>query len=220
MASHGLHPALDLRLVGWLAPDSLQAAAERFPRNGSVDLHQGIVFGVQSGVAILDIEKAHLSHVALLRPCWLTCFSDSKPRGRWVLLEMPYGNTGVRQCDMANWLFGQAGCCTSPGSSRCNRPCQVSDVSRVYSNWGIRSRHQNFQVPYPTLRSEIDSNMPVEVAYQWNGGGGHVAVVMGWQSGNFLKVNDPWYGRRGVRYSSLQSAYGQGSWFATWIGIQ
>ena len=89
MASHGLHPALDLRLSAGLRQTSLQAAAERFPRNGGVDLHQGIVFGVQSGVAILDIEKAHLSHVALLRPCWLTCFSDSKPRGRWVLLEMP-----------------------------------------------------------------------------------------------------------------------------------
>ena len=30
MASQGLHPALDLTLVGWLAPDLLQAAAECF----------------------------------------------------------------------------------------------------------------------------------------------------------------------------------------------
>ena len=59
MASHGLHPALTL--VDWLSPDLLQAAAECFPRNDGIDLHQGIMLGIQSGVAILDIEKAHLA---------------------------------------------------------------------------------------------------------------------------------------------------------------
>ena len=68
MASQGLQPRIGLTLVGWLAPDFLQAAAERFPWNDGIDLHQGVMLGIQSGVTLLDIEKAHLSHVQLLRP--------------------------------------------------------------------------------------------------------------------------------------------------------
>ena len=45
MAAHGLHPALDLRLVGRLAPDVLQAAAKGFPGNDGIAFHQGIVLG-------------------------------------------------------------------------------------------------------------------------------------------------------------------------------
>ena len=91
MASPGFAPCIGLTLVGRLAPDVLQAAPERFPGDQRMDSHQWIVFGIQSGVAILDIEKAHLSHVQLLRS-WLmlgTCFSDSKASGGCVLLEMP-----------------------------------------------------------------------------------------------------------------------------------
>ena len=70
MASHGFAPRIGLALVGWLAPDLLQAAAEGFPGNDGIDLHQRVMLGIQSGVAILDIEKAHLTHVQLLQSGW------------------------------------------------------------------------------------------------------------------------------------------------------
>ena len=76
-----------LPAFSWLASDLLQAAAERFPRNDGIDLRQGIVLGVQSGVAILDIEKAHLSHVQLLQHDWLTWFSDSKPSRKMCIIR-------------------------------------------------------------------------------------------------------------------------------------
>ena len=80
MAAQGLHPVLDLTLVGWLASDLLQAAVECFSEpapgesrgNNGMDLHQRIMLGIQSGAAILDIEKAHPSHVQPSRLVWLT----------------------------------------------------------------------------------------------------------------------------------------------------
>ena len=68
MASQALQPAFDLRLSAGLRQAFFQAAAERFPWNDGIDLHQGVMLGIQSGVTLLDIEKAHLSHVQLLRP--------------------------------------------------------------------------------------------------------------------------------------------------------
>jgi len=133
-----------------------------------------------------------------------------------------YGNSGVRQCDFANWLFGQSACCSVPSSSLCNRGCQVGDVSKVYSNWGIRSTLVNSNVPFGTLSLEVSASRPVEVAYAWNGGGGHVALVVQTDTINgrsVVRVNDPAYGSGGVYYDDLLNAYGMGRWFATWTGI-
>ena len=65
----GLAACVRLTLVGWLAPDLLQAAAQRFPWNEGIDLRQGVILGIQAGVAFLDIEKDHLRHLQFL---WLS----------------------------------------------------------------------------------------------------------------------------------------------------
>ena len=134
--------------------------------------------------------------------CWAACAD--------MVLHY-YGNTEVQQCDFANWLFGLSGCCSSPSSELCNRPCRVADVSGVYSNWSIRGTPMNRTVSFSTLQSEINAGRPVEVAYQWRGGGGHVAIICGWDTnstGPFVRVNDPAYGSGGVYYSELLNAYG------------
>lgn len=146
--------------------------------------------------------------------CWAACAD---------MVVHYYGNTAARQCEFANWLFGQSNCCASPGSSACNRPCQINDVSRVFSRWGIRSNYSGGSVSFGTLRSEVDSSRPVEVGYAWNGGGGHVALVTGWivvSGGNALRVNDPAYGSGGVYYNKLLTAYDMGQWRWTWTGIR
>jgi len=146
--------------------------------------------------------------------CWAACAD--------MVLHY-YGNSGVRQCDFANWLFGQTGCCASPSSPVCNQPCAVNDVQRVYTQWGILSAPSSGTVPFSTLEFEINGDRPVEVAYAWTGGGGHVAVVSGWDrnaTGPFVRINDPAYGSGGVYYSDLLTAYGLGTWFYTWTGIR
>lgn len=146
--------------------------------------------------------------------CWAAC-SD-------MVLHY-YGNPGVAQCEFANWLFSQSACCNVPSSSLCNRPCQVQDVSRVYSNWSVKSSLVMSTVPFATLDSEVAASRPVEVAYAWNGGGGHVALVTQTavvSSRSVVRVNDPAYGSGGVSYDDLLTAYGMGRWFATWTGIR
>ena len=142
--------------------------------------------------------------------CWAGCTE--------MILHY-YGVTNVRQCNMANWLFKQTNCCNSPAHQKCNRPCIVKDVKRVFGNWGIKCNTKKSQVSYSILSSEINNNRPSEVAFFWNVGGGHVVVVSGWKPNQRLTVLDPWYGYNNISYSSLQSAYGSGSWRVTWTGF-
>lgn len=146
--------------------------------------------------------------------CWAACTD---------MIVHFYGNAGLRQCDCAAWLFANNTCCISPSSSPCNRPCQVNDVSRVLAQFGVRSSSRNGTVPSLTLKNEVAAGRPVEVAYAWDGGGGHVAVVCAWDqngSDDFVRVNDPAYGSGGVYYKNLLTAYGLGRWFWTWTDIR
>lgn len=146
--------------------------------------------------------------------CWAACTD---------MIASYYGNAALRQCACANWLFGRSDCCGSPGSSDCDRGCAVDDVSRVLAHFGIHSSLINGTVPFSTLKTEVDAARPVEVAYFWSSGGGHVAIVCAWDhntTGDFVRVNDPAYGSGGVYYKNLLTAYGMGKWVYTWTDIR
>lgn len=145
--------------------------------------------------------------------CWAACAE----------MVIRYYGTAVRQCDEANFLRQRNDCCAAPSSNACNQPCQVDDVARVYTNWGITCTPQLSQVPFATLSSEIDASRPVEVAFYWTGGGGHVAIVRGHgqhEGKPVVQVNDPAYGTGVTFYESLRTAYGQGQWAVTWTNIR
>jgi hypothetical protein len=146
--------------------------------------------------------------------CWAACAD---------MVVHYYGFPVVRQCDFANWLFGQSGCCFAPGSSLCNRPCSEADVSLIYFNWGIQSSLVASSVPYSVLDSETVSSRPVEVGLAWNGGGGHLVLVIQTAIVNYQQVvlvNDPDYGTGGILYSDLLTANGMGAWVSSWVGIR
>ncbi len=134
----------------------------------------------------------------------------------------------VTQCELANGLFGSSDCCKSdPGSSsgKCNQGCEVTDVSAVYKTLEIGAQFRNRSLTLKELQLEIDADRPVQVGFQWTGGGGHVVIVIGYgwdEAGDFLIVNDPLdrYQRGVVSVVSLKNAYGKGRWAWTWIGIQ
>jgi hypothetical protein len=134
-----------------------------------------------------------------------------------------YGSMSLRQCDLANWAFGVGGCCNAPSSSLCDQPISDAKISQLFSAYGLQSSYTAGTVPSGVLQFEIDLNRPVQVAYSWTGGGGHVAVVIGWDTnatGTFLRVNDPAQGSGGFYYSDLLTAYGLGVWDATWTNIR
>lgn len=151
--------------------------------------------------------------------CWAACAD---------MVTDYYGNAGLAQCDFANLLFGFNLCCSAPSSALCNSGCQLNDVSKVLSHYGINSSLTQSNVSFSTLDFEILNSRPVEVAYYWLDSqgqivGGHVALVI--QTGvvngqQAVRVNDPAYGSGGVLYSNLITAYGQGTWVATWTNIR
>lgn len=143
--------------------------------------------------------------------CWAACAD--------MVLHY-YGNATVRQCDLANWLFGLTACCQAPGTSLCNRPCQIADVCRVYNAWSIRCYSASGTVSFGALQFEIDNDRPVESGIAWNGGGGHVVIVRGWYDNSRVYVNDPWYGHGVISYNDLVTAYGLGTWFWTFSNLR
>lgn len=143
--------------------------------------------------------------------CWAAC-------AQMVLRYS--GNLTVRQCDFVNWLFGLSDCCAAGSTSLCNRPCQVADVCRVYSAFGLRCSYSNGTVSFGGLQFEIDQGRPVEAGLAWTGGGGHVVIVRGWYDDGKIHVNDPWYGHGAIPYSDLVNAYGQGTWFGTFTDLR
>lgn len=145
--------------------------------------------------------------------CWAAC-------AEMVLRYL--GNGGVAQCDFANFLFGESSCCTTPDSSTCNSPCEIDDVSLVYGNWRIQSSLAGTALTFDVLEQEVAALRPVEVGYIWNGGGGHLALVVQTATSDgqpLVVVNDPKFGSHIVQYSELLAAYGLGIWALSWTGI-
>lgn len=146
--------------------------------------------------------------------CWAAC-------AQMVLRR--FGNSTVRQCDLAHRLFGEPSCCDNPSSPLCNEAAQVPDIAGVYSAWGRKKpEYVGKSVPFETLQNEINAKRPVEVGFIWKDGTGHQAIVCGWDvddTGPLLLVNDPKYGLGAVYYVNLKLAYGWGTWRHTWISI-
>ena len=152
--------------------------------------------------------------------CWAAC-------AEMVLLY--YGGPATRQCDFANEIFGRTECCLKPSSPNCNRPCEMPDVSNLYSSNHIHNRLVDKSVPFSKLQSEIDAGRPVEVVYFWRDWGkpGHSVIVRGWRTDGkeeFVHVNDPADSPTTmsgiVAYSELLAPYAEGDWTYTWVEIR
>ena len=150
--------------------------------------------------------------------CWAACAE---------MVFCYYGVTPARQCDFANELFGRTECCSDPSSPNCNQPCEIENLSNLYSRKGINSRFLGETVPFSKLQSEINADRPVEVVfYQKSKKRGHLIIVRGWRitgTEKFVHVNDPKDSdgaSRIVTYSELLHAYKEGKWTDTWIEIR
>jgi hypothetical protein len=144
-------------------------------------------------------------------------------------------------CQVASTLITDHNCCdgapaeqdgatTDVGSTflrsntPCNRTATVAEVSQLYSKLGIQSVHRGQKINFETLSDQISSKKsPIEVAFAWLGGGGHVAVVRGViKQSQFVRINDPWpdTGEALIPFSQLESAYGKGNWFDCWTDLR
>lgn len=162
--------------------------------------------------------------------CWATCA---------VMVARFLQNSSLRICQLVSMHFENEQCCdgapmensatANSGSDffRANTPCnktiKAAHVSPVYSKLGIRSNHRGQKIDFATLAEQISVlGSPVEVAFSWLGGGGHVAIVRGViiQS-RMVRVSDPWpdTGEVIIPFSELETAYGRGQWFDCWTDL-
>ena len=151
--------------------------------------------------------------------CWAACIE---------MVLRYYDKGAVQQCELANELFGRSDCCSEPSSPGCNKPCEIEEISTLYSHRNIQSQFVDENVSFSTLQSEIDADRPIEIVfYQRKEKRGHLVIVRGWHTTDaeeFVHVNDPKDNSndvaRIVAYSELLEAYGEGKWMSTWIKIQ
>lgn len=148
--------------------------------------------------------------------CWVICAT---------MVLRYYGNSSINKCDFANFLFHQTTCCINRNSSACNKPCKWKDIKKVYSHWSIKSTFKKGSVRFSTIVSEIHAGRPVQIGYEWIGGDGHVALVIGYKillqsKLKYLHVNDPLYGNGWHLYKDINTAYGIRKWKYTWTSIK
>jgi hypothetical protein len=157
--------------------------------------------------------------------CWATC---AAMLARFTL------NKPLNICQAASTLIPGGNCCAgapaegtfnnSWNNPVCNRTCTVSEVQQLHGMLGMQSTHAGTAISFDQIHNAIaGSRKPVEVAFSWFGGGGHVVVAQGVdRQTQSVNINDPWpdTGAIVVTYEKLLSAYGLGSWFDAWTEIK
>jgi hypothetical protein len=127
-----------------------------------------------------------------------------------------YGVGNIRQCDMATAQFG-GNCCAAPSSSVCN---QGNWPENTYRHYRFTCSKSNGSLALGSVQAEVNAGRPVEPYYAWRGGGAHVAIIRGYYDNGDLEVNDPWYGPGRRAYNYVVTAYGLGTWAATYSNIR
>ena len=163
--------------------------------------------------------------------CWATC---TVMVSRFLLNI----STGICQL-VSNHFEGQQCCEGAPtensatansgseffwAATPCNKTIKAAHVSPLYSKLGIQSNHRGQKIDFATLADQIANlGSPVEVAFAWFGGSGHVVVVRGVSmQSRMVRVSDPWpdTGEAIIPFSELETAYGRGEWFDCWTDFR
>jgi hypothetical protein len=145
--------------------------------------------------------------------CWATCAT---------MLSKFATQKELTICEAASKLIPEGRCCSATGE--CDRTCTVDEVKKLHKLLGMDSTHRGNSITFDEIHNQITLiNSPIEVAFRWTGGGGHVAIVHGSDMlARTVHVNDPWPDRGScvVNFDQLESAYGLGNWFDTWTDIK
>lgn len=99
--------------------------------------------------------------------------------------------SNITECDEANKEFSQTTCCANGSSSQCNnggwpQPDKYGFTFNTTSNAPLT---------FAEIQGQIScSAKPFAFSWHWSGGGGHMMVVVGYNtvdSVNYVTVNDP-----------------------------
>lgn len=155
--------------------------------------------------------------------CWAAC----------IQMIAAYYESEFTQCQIAQLLFTERNCCSNQRS--CDEGCDPEDVKEVLRSdeMQIECRRFSQDLSFETVETEIREERPVAAAVLWFADdgeprGGHLILIKGCHTKNnrqYVKVNDPFYGRGDVPFSKLKHYYGpedddqDGVWEHTWTKI-
>ena len=133
--------------------------------------------------------------------------------GRMV---MEFLGVPVTQCRQANERFGRNDCCNQPVPGGC-----------VMGGWPEFTKYNfGFQktssapLSWNTTREQIScKHRPFAFSWAWNGGGGHMMVVIGYATvngANYVTINDPWAPNVGDQRIITYDAYSMGNGYTHW----
>lgn len=162
------------------------------------------IAGLAAGALLLSgVAQAKVLSVPLFpQQTNVWCWAAS---GQMIMSYL--GATAVTQCVQANVELGRTDCCSSPTPSACVKG-GYTQFDRF--NFNV-SYYAGGALPFASLTSEINANRPVEFAWSWTGGGGHVMVATGTlvdRAGQqWVYRNNPWPPNVGAQDILSYSAY-------------
>ncbi len=124
------------------------------------------------------------------------------------------------QCTLVNAEKGLTSCCDDGSSEECD---QKSPLDAPLRRADVLDHKQHGSVGYDVIRQEIDAGRPVAFRVRWSGGGGHFAVIEGYQSvgDEWVAIEDPepGYDATDLAFATLTDGmYRQvGSWTHTYF---
>jgi hypothetical protein len=142
--------------------------------------------------------------------CWaatsVSVAAHYDPHSRWS------------QCDMVNAEKGLDLCCREGASNACNKPNVLDSPLRRAD---VLDHKEPAPASFDAIRREIDAGRPLAWRIRWDGGGGHFAVIEGYQRDGepWVAVEDPHWGSSDVPVSMLTggSYQGTGRWTHTYF---
>lgn len=120
------------------------------------------------------------------------------------------------QCAVVNGQLHLTTCCQDGGSSACNQP---SFLDQALTLVGHLNRDFGGSLTMEQIAAQVDQGKPFGLCIDWTGGGGHFVVVDGYDlAAKTIEIEDPWFGRSTVAYSSFPASYqGGGTWSWTYL---
>ena len=115
------------------------------------------------------------------------------------------------QCAVANGELNRNDCCGAGAAGACNVYGFLgSSLTRV----GHLDHQTGSTATFAQVQTEVNNGRPLCIRTAWSGGGAHFLAIIGFRIlNNMLAVDDPWYGKSDVSYTTFTTAYqGTGSW--------
>lgn len=118
--------------------------------------------------------------------------------------------------DLANLRTGRSDCSLSPTPQECIVPSTPEQIEAVLNHLGMGCVALAEPLQEVNLRNELIAARPVGMGILWNTGGGHVAVIRGYDpASGMYSITDPYFGDGKAPYALLLDGYGKGKWFET-----